>query len=88
MTHRWLFLILIVVVLLSGVTLAASAQGPDGKAQVARVYFENKAQVNDLAAWLDIWEVNREQGYFVARLSPSALRDLQAMGLRVSWIRR
>lgn len=83
MTHRWLFLILIVAVLLSGVTLAASAQGPDGKAQVARVYFENKTQLNDLAARLDIWEVNHEEGYFVARLNPRALQNLQAMGLRV-----
>ncbi len=83
MTHRWLLLILVVAIVLSGVTLAASAQGPDDKAQVARVYFESKAQLNELAARLDIWEVNNEEGYFVALLSPRSLQDLQRMGLRV-----
>ncbi len=83
MARRWLLASFIVMSLLLGVALAASAQGPDDRAQVARVYFESKAQLNDLAARLDIWEVNNKEGYFVARLSPRALHELQAMGLRV-----
>jgi murein tripeptide amidase MpaA len=48
-----------------------------------KVYFTDKAQLNELAARLDIWEVNNEEGYFVAWLSPAALRDIQQMGLHI-----
>jgi len=83
MARRWFVVILVAMIGLFGAVVVASAQGPDDQAQVVRVYFTDKAQLNDLAAHLDIWEVNNEKGYFVARLNPQALHKLQAMGLRV-----
>ena len=80
--RRFLFAALFAMLVLSGLSLAASAQGPDGADVVARVYFENKTQLNAFAARLDIWEVNADEGYFVARLHPADLRALRAEGVR------
>ena len=81
---RWRIILLLILLIIGIWTITASAQGPEGdRAQVVRVYFENRAQLNELAAQLDIWEVNNKQGYFVARVSPGHLQWLQAQGLRV-----
>ena len=65
-------------------TTVASAQGPGGReAQIARVYFEDRAQLNALAAQLDVWKVNHDEGFFVARLAPRDMRRLQAQGVRI-----
>ena len=65
-------------------TTAVSAQGPGGReAQIARVYFEDRAQLNALAAQLDVWEVHRDEGFFVARLTPETMRRLRAQGVRI-----
>ncbi len=77
------FSVILLAMLAMGLPLTSVVAVDAEIAQVARVYFANKAQLNDLAAQLDIWEVNQEEGYFVARLSPRALRELRAMGLRV-----
>jgi len=54
----------------------ATAQGPDD-AQVVRIYFQDKDQLNELASFLDVWEVHHDLGYFVARIGPYQ-RDLLA----------
>ena len=77
---------LLCLVLFAFILLAASpalAQGPDGSGKVVRVYFDSRAQLNDLAATLDIWEVNNDAGYFVAMVGPRQLAALQNQGLRV-----
>jgi len=47
---------------------------------VARVYFADKADLDQLAAYLDIWDVDHEQGYLVAMLSPSRYAQLEGAG--------
>ncbi len=84
MRRLWVILLaLLALGALSGPPAPSLAAGGDDEARGARVYFTSKAQLNELAARLDIWEVNREEGYFVARLSPRSLHHLRAMGLRV-----
>ncbi len=51
---------------------------------VARVYFEDSDQLNQLAAELDIWEVDHGDGSVVARLTPEEQRGLIDAGLQVS----
>ncbi|HFQ95598.1 MAG TPA: hypothetical protein ENK30_03410, partial [Anaerolineae bacterium] len=89
-SRRFLWKTLVLTILVLGLwATVASAQGPEGdRAQVVRVYFEDRAQLNALAARLDVWEVNNEEGYFIARVSPQALKALKAQGLRVEIERR
>ena len=51
---------------------------------VARVTFENTDQLNRLAADLDIWEVDHEDGSFVALLSADQHERLVDSGLQVA----
>ena len=51
---------------------------------VARVYFENTDQLNRLAADLDIWEVDHEDGSFVALLSADQHEQVIDAGLHVT----
>ncbi len=51
---------------------------------VARVQFENSDQLNQLAAELDIWEVEHADNSFVALLTPEDQRRLIDAGLQVS----
>ncbi len=44
---------------------------------VARVYFATRANLDQLAVFLDIWEVNHAEGYLVALLSPSNIAQLE-----------
>jgi carboxypeptidase T len=47
---------------------------------VARVYYEERANLDQLAAYLDIWEVNHEEAYLVALLSPARYAQLEQAG--------
>lgn len=65
------------------------AQGnqPTGDSVVVRVYFADQADVNRLAATLDVWEVHRNsdpaQRYAVILVTPAELARLQAQGYRI-----
>jgi hypothetical protein len=50
---------------------------------VARVYFSSFAELNSLASTLDIWEVDHQNGYFVALVSSSQLDELNQSGFQV-----
>jgi uncharacterized membrane protein/murein tripeptide amidase MpaA len=50
---------------------------------VARVYFTSRADLDSLAAELDIWEVDHAAGYLVAMLSPEHYATLEAAGYRL-----
>lgn len=50
---------------------------------VARLYFSDNADLNQLATTLDIWEVNHKAGYLVAMLHPSQLTALNQAGYQV-----
>lgn len=50
---------------------------------VGRVYYTDKADLDRLAAVLDIWEVNRAEGYALALLSPVRYEALVAAGYRI-----
>ena len=54
---------------------------------VARVYFADQADVNRLAATLDVWEVHHSgdanQRYLVALLTPQQSDNLRARGYRL-----
>lgn len=56
-----------------------SGQGP----LVARVFFADQEDLNELAREIDIWEVNHAQGYLVAPLSPERYAALQQAGYRI-----
>jgi PKD repeat protein len=49
---------------------------------VAQVSFNSTDDLNQLASYLDIWEVNHEAGYLVAMLSPEQYATLQQAGYR------
>jgi len=50
---------------------------------VARVYYTDQADLDRLAAVLDIWEVNRAAGYALALLGPARYAALLAAGYRI-----
>ncbi len=50
---------------------------------VGRIYYTNKADLDRLATVLDIWEVNRVEGYALALLSPQRYAMLLAAGYRI-----
>lgn len=52
-------------------------------AVVARVYFSSQAELETLARILDIWEVQRDQGYLLALLTPEQPAKLTRSGFRV-----
>lgn len=66
---------------------AANQNAFRGQSVVARVYFADQAELNRLAAELDIWEVHHSRQaadrYFVALLTASQLTQLQQAGHRV-----
>ncbi len=50
---------------------------------VGRIYYADKADLDRLAAVLDIWEVNRVEGYALALLSPERYAALIGAGYRI-----
>ncbi len=63
---------------LSGTVIEASQ--PYADYVVARVYYQSQANLEQLAVFLDIWEVNQAEGYLVALLSPSNYALLEQSG--------
>ena len=51
---------------------------------VARVEFSNPAELAALTQRLDVWEVNHEQGYLIALLSPVQYQELQQSGYAIT----
>ena len=89
--HR-LFNFLMILVLclgpfgsLTGSTLAAASQAetPNSEFVVARVYFNDRAELDLLASQLDIWEVNHTEGYLIAMLSSERYDQLSQAGYKL-----
>jgi carboxypeptidase T len=89
---RWVPLLLILFILSGSVTSALGRDLPTLNTNpyqapsdyvVARVYFDTLAILNQLAASLDVWEVNQSEGYLVALLSPSQYSLLERSGLKL-----
>jgi len=50
---------------------------------VVRAYFGNRQMVDELAAWLEPWEVHHDQGYLVVAVDRAAYNRMQAAGFRL-----
>jgi carboxypeptidase T len=61
---------------------SASPAAPDGPV-VVRVYYGARENLDTLAKTLDIWEVNPEQAYLVALVSPERYAQLDQAGYRL-----
>jgi PKD repeat protein len=66
-------------------TTAAMHQADEPPVQnvVAKIYFTNQEELNHLASRYDILEVNHEQGYVLAILSPEGYASLQLAGFNL-----
>ena len=70
---------------------APAAQGPASADNlpagegpwVVRAYYTDRQLVNDLAAWLEPWEVHHDQGYLVVAVGPAEYQRLLDMGFRL-----
>src|SRR5512139_1090784 len=89
---RWLILFILGFLLFSSSasaepTISMRINPPTGSAiqspVVARVYFSNLDQLNWLAGWLDVWDVNHAEGYIVAMLRPPDYQKLLQSGYRI-----
>jgi len=90
---RWGYILLVLLVFSGGFSSAlgrdlssavpATAQ-PFADYVVARVYYQSRADLEQLAVFLDIWEVNQAEGYLVALLSPSNYALLEQSGYALS----
>ena len=50
---------------------------------VVRVYFISRQEVADIAAWIEPWEVNFEEGYLVVGVNQAGFARLQSAGYHV-----
>ena len=50
---------------------------------VVRVYFNSRQEVADIAAWIEPWEVNYEEGYLVVGVNQAGYARLEADGFQV-----
>lgn len=66
----------------STVVKAVTAES-ESPSLVARVYYQDTADLNLLASRLDVWEVNHEAMYVVAMLSSTRYAALTAAGYRI-----
>ena len=88
MRNKTIFLSLVLVsaflAMLATSALAQDAQQtlPDS-AVVARVYFADRADLDRLAAQLDVWQVKHAEGYLLALLSPAQYDMLAQAGYRL-----
>ena len=89
---RWFHGLLVLVLLATSLTTAlgrdfSAAASQEAQAYtdyvVARVYFGSRANLDQLAAFLDIWEVAHTEGYLVALLSPSNVAQLEQSGYQL-----
>ena len=77
---------------LTGVLLLAGCRGltsspADGTPQpmyLARIHFASLAARDQLASELDVWEVDRQEQYLIARLDAGAYLTLAFTGWRIS----
>jgi carboxypeptidase T len=76
------FFMLAVAGLSSPVRASESPAAPDSPA-VARVYYGARENLDTLAKTLDIWEVNHEQAYLLALVSPERYLQLFQAGYRL-----
>lgn len=87
-----MFVVLILVLLLGGVSSAfgrdlpaldlSSDPIPTGQV-VARVYFDRRNDLENLAVFIDIWEVNQADGYLLALLSAHQYAQLEQSGYTI-----
>jgi hypothetical protein len=54
-----------------------------GEPVVIRLYYGDRARLNEVAGKLDVWEVQREAGYALAAVSPAEYQWLQDLGYRL-----
>lgn len=72
-------------VLLSSVVLAQppATQPQDQDLWVVRAYYADRQMVNDLAAWLEPWEVHHDEGYLVVAVDSAAYDRMIEAGFRL-----
>ncbi|MGC9399509.1 MAG: M14 family zinc carboxypeptidase [Anaerolineae bacterium] len=58
----------------------SSSPPPPEKAVVVRIQFDTIDEVQTLAQTLDVWEVNHDEGYLIARTQPHQYVDLARAG--------
>ncbi len=68
---------------LSAVTTEHQENQPQIENLVARVYFTNQEDLNQLASRFDILEVNHDAGYVLVILTPEEYTSLQQAGYRM-----
>jgi len=81
-TYRSLTMVLLVAMVV-GLTFLAPAPAPAQAPQtstVVRLYFKDRDQLNAVSGELDIWEVDLDAGYAVAKVTPEQYKWLQGLG--------
>ena len=89
--HRIVSALLALVLLtvsLGAMSVSPVAQEPLSLPQgegpwVVRAYYTDRQMVNDLAAWLEPWEVHHDRGYLVVGVGPVEYRRMVDMGFRL-----
>ena len=77
--------LLLAVLLLAGLTpIVQGQETPAGEPYLARIYFSSQAELQQLAATLDVWEVNHGSGYVLALIRPAQQRELEDRGVTVA----
>lgn len=86
------FVLSLTTLIFLGNDLASAIDSPTPPAQeyirptnffVAKVYFTEKSELDWLASWLDIWEVNPSQSYLVTTLDQEAYQVLMSKGYKI-----
>ena len=60
-----------------------SLADPESKYRVVRAYYQDRQMVNDLASWLEPWEVHHDQGYLVVGVDQQQYDLLLTLGFRL-----
>ncbi len=77
--------LLLTGLLFAGLTPVAQGQdAPAGEPYLARIHFSSQAELQQLAATLDVWEVNHGSGYLLALIWPAQQQELEAQGVAVT----
>jgi carboxypeptidase T len=93
---RPLFLLIMTALLLSsmcasgpplaaGGTPAPDAQPQDQGPWVVRAYYTDRQMVNDLAAWLEPWEVHHDEGYLVVAVDRAGYDRMLESGFHLEF---
>ncbi len=64
-------------------SFAQESGGDDEHIVVVRAYFTNREMVNELTAWTEPWEVNRDENYLVVEATPAEIERMEAAGFHV-----